>query len=130
MIKYRLVNNNTSIDFISFEDALQFKNDNSEWINVEIEEYEENIPVVYEINVEELVLKDIEKGRQVIISYLADNKKMTLTPAQDIYQMQNFAGIKALLEVGAIQTAKYLISQLPTDDILTEERKTKYLSML
>lgn len=73
---------------------------------------------------------DKEKGRNVINAYLLDNRKLDLTTAQSLQQLQKFSAIKALLEVGAIGSAVELITGTEVDEIFTQERKDRYINML
>lgn len=78
----------------------------------------------------EAILNAINKGKAVILEYLKDNREIDLTTEQSLQQLQKFAAIKGLLEVGAIDAAVDLLLLAEVDEIFTQERKDKYLSML
>ena len=72
---------------------------------------------------------DISFGNQLIREYLLDNKELPLTMEQSQTQLQKLLGLKEFLEVGNIQDAKILLSNVEIDDVFTQERKDKYLKM-
>jgi len=45
-------------------------------------------------------------------------------------QLQKFSNIKTLLELGSLNAAKDLILMSEVDEVFTQERKDKYLSMI
>lgn len=83
-----------------------------------------------EIQFRELVKDRIEKGKEIVIEYLTDNAKVNLTYEQSLQQLSKFQVVKAFLEVGNLEDSFAIISQTETDEIFTEERKQKYLTML
>ena len=94
------------------------------------EQYEEVPEIPAPVSPKTLVVENIEKGKNVLLEYLADNKELSITNEQSIMQLQKFASVKQLLEVGDLQSAAYLISVTETDEVFTQIRKEKYLSML
>jgi hypothetical protein len=69
-------------------------------------------------------------GNKLVNLYLLDNSELNLTTQQTLQQLQKFAAIKQLLELGSLRAAKDLIMMAEVDEIFTEERKAKYLSYL
>lgn len=76
------------------------------------------------------VIADRKTGNNLINEYLKDNKQITLTTEQSLQQLQKFSAVKGLLEMGALTAAKELLIVASVDQIFTQERKDKYLSML
>lgn len=71
-----------------------------------------------------------ELGNKLVNLYLLDNSELNLTTQQTLQQLQKFAAIKQLLELGSLRAAKELITIAEVDEIFTEERKQKYLNYL
>lgn len=88
---------------------------------VKADEYQSNHELAVDIN--------IKIGNQIIRAYLADNRAINLTQQQSIQQLQKFQVIKAFLEVGNLEDSKALLLATELDDVLTEQRKDKYLAM-
>jgi len=130
MTKYKLINGPTSIDFPSLEAVAQFKQANPEWAGIEAVSYWEEPQLDPEPDALQVVKENIAKGEAMILDYLADNRRMRLTNEQSLQQLQKFQVIKALLQVGDLGSAKYLLSVTEVDDVFTQERKDKYLEML
>ena len=133
MTKFRLKKGNTSHDFKELTgpgSVEQFKNLHPDWADVVPEPYEE-LPTPEPAKDElQIVKENIAKGEAMILDYLADNRRLRLTNEQSLQQLAKFQVIKALLQVGDLSSAKALLSVTEVDEIFTQERKDKYLSML
>ena len=71
-----------------------------------------------------------DKGKLLVETYLNDNYDLMLDSTQTLQQLQKFAAIKELLLLGSLRVAGELIAAAKVDDIFTQERKDKYLTML
>lgn len=86
------------------------------------EEYKKDTSLAVEI--------DSQFGKDLLNEYLVENKALKLTTQQSLTQLQKFQGVKALLEVGALSSARDLLSTVVSDEVFTEERKLYYLNKL
>lgn len=79
----------------------------------------------------ETLLKDIDFGKNLILTFLADNRLSaeSFNPEKSMGLLQKFAGVKALAEVGDIKNVKLLLSTFDIDATFTKERKDKYILM-
>lgn len=104
----------------------------TEWIEFETTEAHDAYvkSIIQEQPKVRTVEQDMEYGKQVILEYLRENKLLDITTSQSLNQLQKFAPIKGLLEVGALGAARDLISLVEVDEILTQARKDKYIQML
>lgn len=109
----------------------------TEWIEFETREQHDNYIAQLQasqppapIDFKQIVINRIEKGKEVITEYLADNASINLTFDQSLTQLQKFQVVKAFLEVGNLEDSIILIQNTEVDEVFTQERKDKYLTML
>lgn len=93
-------------------------------------QYIESITPAPTIDYKYLVKMRKQRGNEVMEEYLADNAAINLTFEQSVQQLEKFQVVKQFLEVGNIEDSINIISATPTDDIFTEQRKQKYLTLL
>jgi len=130
MTLYKLIKGDSVVIRSTLQEIEAFKQANPEWAGIEAVSYwEEPVPEP-EPDPLQIVKENIAKGEAMILDYLADNRRMRLTNEQSLQQLQKFQVIKALLQVGDLGSAKYLLSVTEVDDVFTQERKDKYLAML
>jgi len=68
-------------------------------------------------------------GDLIIREYLADNTAINLTKEQSFQQLQKFQIVKEFLSVGNLEDAKDILHSIQVDDVVTQERKEKYIAM-
>lgn len=79
----------------------------------------------------ELLTLDIEKGKTLIKEFLVDNRlSPNVTTADSIRLLQLFGTAKALAEVGDLKNVRLILSSLEINEIYTQERHDKYMSIL
>lgn len=108
--------------------------DGTKWIMFDtVEEQEEYLAVLNptneETNYRSIVAERIEKGKLIMMEYLSDNAKKNLSFDQSVQQLNKFQIVKSMLEVGNLEDSQIMILNTETDEIFTNERKNKYLSM-
>jgi hypothetical protein len=77
-----------------------------------------------------IVLKRRVFGADLLNEFLAENVALGLTPEQSIALLQKLMSAKLMLDVGALDTARALISQVTTDEIFTEQRRSYYVDKI
>lgn len=90
----------------------------------------ENTTVLTSLTDRDRVIMDRHFGQEILNEFLALNKALPLTPEQDLAQLEMFAPIKAMLEVGGIRTAKVLLEEALTDEFFTQQVKDHFLSKM
>lgn len=77
------------------------------------------------------VIKDKNFGREMLNEFLSENKNMPMTLEQDLQLLNDFSPIKSMLEIGAINRAFELWSQIIPDGIvISQDRYDKYIEKL
>lgn len=77
------------------------------------------------------VIKDKNFGREMLNEFLSENKNMPMTLEQDLALLNQFSPIKGMLEIGAINRAYELWTQIIPDGIvISQDRYDKYLIKL
>ena len=83
------------------------------------------------LTIERRLPLDIDFGYQIIGEFLKDNRLYGYIPIQDSINLLNkFSDIEKLCRLGAIKDVQTLMQAVIVDDIFTQERKDKYLSMI
>jgi hypothetical protein len=83
------------------------------------------------LTIERRLPLDIDFGYQIIGEFLKDNRLYGYIPIQDSINLLNkFSDIEKLCRLGAIKDVQTLMQDVIVDDIFTQERKDKYLSMI
>lgn len=76
------------------------------------------------------VIMDRHFGQEILNEFLTMNKALPLTPEQDLAQLNAFAPIKAMLEVGGIRTARTLLAQVEVGDVFTQSTKDYFVAKM
>ena len=79
---------------------------------------------------EERLGPDQDFCNQLITIFLQDNRAAGVTAQQGETLMAKFSTTLSFAQVGAITSVDYHIKNMATDDIFTEERKTKYVNLI
>ena len=73
---------------------------------------------------------DLDFGSHIIYIFVEDNRVMDITPEQSEAVLVKFRDILAFAQTGAITSIDNYLPLIPTDDVFTQERKDKYISMI
>ena len=73
---------------------------------------------------------DLDFDSHIIYSFVEDNRVMDITPEQSEAVLVKFRDILAFAQTGAITSIDNYLPLIPTDDVFTQERKDKYISMI
>tara|TARA_Y100001973_G_C5136066_1_gene300361 strand:- start:237 stop:641 length:405 start_codon:yes stop_codon:yes gene_type:complete len=79
---------------------------------------------------DERLSMDIEFCLQLIQTFLLDNRNAGVTVEQGEALMTKFVNILQFAQTGAVGSVNDLLAAVPVDDVFTQERKDKYLSMI
>tara|TARA_Y100000817_G_scaffold312174_1_gene305595 strand:- start:556 stop:960 length:405 start_codon:yes stop_codon:yes gene_type:complete len=90
----------------------------------------EYIGPVVPISLQERLNMDLSFGNDLIYTFVEDNRKTTITPAQSESVLLKFRDILNFAQTGAITSINAYLPLIATDEIYTEERKQKYIQML
>lgn len=113
--------------FLTLEIAQQWAIDNM-GENCIIEEYED-----YAVQtIEDKLKMDIAFGQSLIETFLLDNRNIypPISVADSLAIASKFANIEILSRLGNIKSVQVLLNNMATDEIFTQDRKTKYLEMI
>jgi len=110
-----------------------------------IEYYEDNVLVLVEFMPNDYVVRegyysseneyklknDVEFGNKLIAEFLIDNRisPIAFNPQLSMNVLQKFQAVKALAEVGDIKNVMLMLGLIEVDELFTQERKDKYISM-
>jgi len=73
---------------------------------------------------------DMDFGSHIIYIFVEDNRVMDITPEQSEAVLVKFRDILAFAQTGAITSIQNYLPLIPTDDVFTQERKDKYITMI
>jgi len=83
------------------------------------------------INYEKKYYEDVAFGKLLIETFLIDNRKhLNVTVAQSMALLSKFASIDALCQKGDINSVEALLPSVAIDEVYTQIRKDKYMSMI
>lgn len=126
MTKYVAYNNVTEVEFLE-EGVCDIYIQENIWFSKKTRQEEIFSP---EITPEERVTDNINFAVALMHEYLADNIRAWVTNEQILQDLERMSPFKQLAEVGSIWAMYYLINNMETNNILTQERKDKYLNAL
>ena len=123
---YKISKNNWSViqKYATIEEAQAFAATLGEGYAVEY------VGPVVPISLEERLNLDLQFGNELIYTFVEDNRKTTITPAQSEAVLLKFRDILNFAQTGAITSINAYLPLIATDEIYTEERKDKYIQML
>lgn len=130
MKTYKIYKNNWAYfkNFNSLEDAQIYADSLGSGYIAELASPEDQIPIL--TPTERLPL-DIDFGNQLINTFLEDNRNYGyISLEESIVLLNKFNNIEKFCRLGAIKDAEYLMLNVSTDNIFTQERKNKYLQMI
>ena len=90
----------------------------------------EYVGPVVPISLEKRLNLDLQFGNELIYTFVEDNRKTTITPAQSEAVLLKFRDVLNFAQTGAITSINAYLPLIATDEIYTEERKQKYIQML
>ena len=73
---------------------------------------------------------DIDFGSYIIYVFVEDNRVMDITPEQSEAVLVKFRDILAFAQTGAITSIQNYLPLISTDDVFTQDRKDKYITMI
>lgn len=92
----------------------------------EVEYYGE----VVEPTIQERLRNDIDFGNTLVYTFVEDNRTVGTTQEQNDLILSKFRDILAFAQTGAIQSISAHLPNVPLDEVYTQERKDKYVSMV
>lgn len=110
--------------FATIEDAQAYANSLGEGYSVEF--YAPYIP----LTIQERLDKDLQFGQELVYVFVEDNRIMDITPTQSEAVLQKFRDILAFAQTGAITSINTYLPAIPVDEVFTQDRKDKYITMI
>ena len=80
--------------------------------------------------IQQRVDMDMDFGSHIIYIFVEDNRVMDITSEQSEAVLVKFRDILAFAQTGAITSIQNYLPLIPTDDVFTQERKDKYITMI
>ena len=111
-------------EFATIEDAQTFADSLGDGYTVEY------IGPVIPISTQERLQMDMAFGSELINTFVYDNRVMEITTEQSEAVLVKFRDILAFAQTGAITSIQTYLPLIPIDDVFTQERKDKYISMI
>jgi len=111
-------------EFATIEDAQTFADSLGDGYTVEY------LGPVIPISTQERLQMDMAFGSELINTFVYDNRVMEITTEQSEAVLVKFRDILAFAQTGAITSIQTYLPLIPIDDVFTQERKDKYISMI
>lgn len=80
--------------------------------------------------IEQRLEMDLDFGSELVKTFVYDNREMGTTQEQNDAILVKFRDILAFAQTGAIESINAHLPNIPTDDVFTQARKDKYISMV
>jgi hypothetical protein len=80
--------------------------------------------------IQERLQSDLDFGAHLIYIFVEDNRIMGITSEQSETVLVKFRDVLAFAQTGAITSIQTYLPLIPTDEVYTQERKNKYITMI
>ena len=81
-------------------------------------------------SIQERLQMDMQFGQDLVFVFVEDNRIMGTTQEQNDAILVKFRDILAFAQTGAIESINTHLPNIPVDEVFTQERKDKYITMV
>ena len=81
-------------------------------------------------SIQERLQMDMQFGQNLVFVFVEDNRIMGTTQEQNDAILVKFRDILAFAQTGAIESINTHLPNIPVDEVFTQERKDKYITMV
>jgi hypothetical protein len=79
---------------------------------------------------QERLQMDLDFGNHLVFTFVEDNRIQAITTTQSEALLVKFRDILAFAQTGAITSIATYLPNISVDDVFTQERKDKYITMI